>query len=528
MPEPGSMWPPVECADDYAHISRLAAWYAGDKSVTTPQSAANARTHIPRSRTQIPVGVAVRSGYLESHLVHVPVAADLARTSADLLFGEHPQFSFIDDPVATERLDYLIDVLGLESSLPEAAELCAALSGIYWRVGYDKLHTTTPIVSWVQPDSAIPEYRWGELVAVTFWTELAARKDDPDGTVWRHLERHTTGSIEHALYKGRSDTIGSRVALDDRPETADLGADTNGSGLIALPAGVPMLAGYVPNMRPNRARRHSPSGRADIDQLEDQLVGVNDVWASWMRDLRLGKGRIIVPTEYLRSKGDGNGAAFDVDREVYQELNIMPPDGDPSRGIIVSQFAIRVADHLGTLRALIQHIVTGAGYTLASFGMDGTDMPATATEINARTSLSSMTREKKTRYWSVQLRRLLNAIMAVDALILRAAGARLPDPAAAHVEFADEATDSPATIAQTVNLLAQAQAASRQTIVSMIHPEWDEARVLEEADRIAAEQGLPVPDPTIIGRPGGIPVSGLGDSSASGDGVTNDPGIGGD
>ncbi|NKR53031.1 hypothetical protein GS481_02445 [Rhodococcus hoagii] len=60
-------------------------------------------------------------------------------------------------------------------------------------------------IDFVDADRAIPEFRWGRLVAVTFWSELTGG----DGQeVWRHLERHEPGYIVHAVYKGTATSLG--------------------------------------------------------------------------------------------------------------------------------------------------------------------------------------------------------------------------------------------------------------------------------------------------------------------------------
>jgi A118 family predicted phage portal protein len=432
--------------------------------------------------------------------VHVPVAADLARTSADLLFSEPPSLCVRDDDAGSARLEWLADDLGLESMLPEAGELCAALSGIYWRVAFDLLASPErPVLSFVQPDNVWPEWSWGDLVAATFVRLLPRPAGSGEGEVWRHLERHSTGLVEHGLYVGRSDGLGRRVPLAEHSDLLGIAASLTSEDMITL-GGVPMTAGYIPNMRPNRQDRGSPLGRADIDQQEDLLRGVDETWTSWLRDLRLGKARVVVPEEYLRMGAPGQGSTFDVDREVYSPLRMMAPSGsDPASAIKSIQFSIRTVEHQATLRALIQQIVTGAGYSMRTFGMGETDLaPATATQVNAEQGLSEVTREKKSRYWTIGLERACRALLALDASLGYPGSVRV-DPSAVDVDFAEEADSDPQVVAQTANLLAQAQAASTDTLVRMVHPDWGEARVVGEVARIAEATGMPVADPIAIG-----------------------------
>ncbi len=517
LPSGDVTWPPKSLAAEIARVRELAAWYGGDKAALLPASDAATKATMQRrwfGKGQLPtfgVPSGTSTGWGESEPMHVPIAADLARTSADLLFAEPPTFGVTVDALQV-RVDELVDELALPAVLPEAAELCAALSGIYWRVGFDLSVTQDkPLLSWVQPDNALPEWSYGQLRAVTFVRQL----EPPAGSrmIWRHLERHSvevadgaftpTAVIEHGLYAASEDEdkLGRQLPLTDHPETAGIAASLSADDSIRLP-GVPRTAGYIPNMRPNRSGRGSPLGRPDIDQQLDLLRGVNETWTSWMRDLRLGKARIIAPLEYLRTGTPGQGATFDVDREVYQPLQMMPPAGtDPASAIKMAQFAIRTTEHADTLRMLVQQIVTGVGYSLWTFGMaEGAGPAATATEVTAREHLSLTTREKKTRYWSTGLREMWAALLALDHA-MRFARSVPPGDERVRTEFARQVIEQPAQVAQTVNLLAQAEAASLQVKVQIVHPDWTQEQVDEEVGRIQAEMGRPAADPLAIGRP---------------------------
>jgi hypothetical protein len=50
-------------------------------------------------------------------------------------------------------------------------------------------------------------------------------------------------------------------------------------------------------------------------------------------------------------------------------------------------------------------------------------------------------------------------------------------------------------VAQTLTLLRTAEAASTETMVRMLHVDWDDQLVAGEVARIQAERGAPVPEP---------------------------------
>jgi A118 family predicted phage portal protein len=507
-------WPPPELKHEIARVKGYADWYGGDLDDLQPNSLAARRAHgkgrgVAAGIASLFVGTAgAQPGTGETNPLHVPVPADLARTSADLLFSETPALTFGEE-AAQARWEELVDELDLDTALLEAGELAAALSGMYWRASFDVVASPdAPLLSLIQPDNAWPEWSWGRLVAVTFVRRLGSPHDGDESGVsgakvtYRHLERHgmtpAGALVEHGLYAGTDERLGRRLPLTDHPQTADIAASLTAEEGIVLP-GIPMTAGYIPNMRPNRGDRGSRLGRSDYDQLDGLFRSIDETWTSWMRDLRLGKARIVVPSEYLSDLGAGQGSMFSVDREVYEPLRMQPPAGsDPAGAIKSMQFAIRVAEHQGTLRALVQQAVSSAGYSMRTFGMGGTDVGGmTATQVDSEDRLSMITREKKARYWTAGLRDMAAALLGLDAMLNRTPN--VAPKAKISVEFRDAVAEPMTVVAATANLLAQAQAASTQTLVTLVHPEWSELEVAEEVSRIQGASGLPLPDPAGAG-----------------------------
>lgn len=485
LPDGNIPWPPPQVASVYREMGVDDAWYSGDhERLATvyrdrPHREDGRRRLWGRHRDQ-------RPGRPDRR-VHIPLAGDIATTSADLLFSDPPVIT-VEDTATQDRLNELIEA-GLSKTLLEAAEVASALGGVYLRVTWDASLASRPLLTTVHADAALPEFRWGILTAVTFWHELAS----DTATVWRHLERHEPGRILHALYQGTPDRLGMRVPLVEHPELESLAASLGPQGDI-IETGIPVLtAAYVPNVGPNRRHRGSSLGRSDYQApLYDLMDSLDEAWTSWLRDIRLGRARLIVPDGYLRDHGPGSGATFDADREIWQSLNIPPTE--TGAGITLSQFAIRVEEHSRTADAIVQQAVRSAGYSVQSFGL-GDSAAVTATEINARERRSMTTRAKKARYWLPALPDMLHAMLLLDRRLFTP-GLVVERP---RVGFAPAVSEEPASVAQTLALLSQAEAISTDTKVRRLHPEWDETAVREEVDRILAETGAAVPDPMQTG-----------------------------
>lgn len=510
MPLPmGGTWPPPELDSVRDKLAIWDAWYCGDpdglSSIYGGQADAGRtgffaserggmRARVGRAVSRWFWGNPTPAGERRSKL-HVPLASDIATAGSALLFSEPPKV-IADDDATNKRLEELVDD-GLHGALLEAAELACALGGVYLRTVWDRDAYDAPWLDVHPASHAVPEWKWGRLAAVTFWRVLEADGD----TVIRHLERHEPGSILHGLYQGSRDELGVRIPLTDHPATAGI-AEMLGAGGDSIPTGIKQLtATYVPNMRPNRIWRGIPAaahlGRPDIAGAEPLLDALDEVYSSWMRDVHLGKARVIVPSAYLQANGPGQGATFDADREIYSELGILPRAGDAAM-ITPIQFAIRVTEHRETAQDLVEQILRTAGYSSQTFGEQG-DAAVTATEVVARERQSFTTRNRKIVYWRPALAEAIETLLAIDRVVY---GSPVT-VARPEIEFGDSVSEDPQTVATTVELLRRAEAASTETLVKMQHPDWDDTQVKGEANKIRGESGRAVSDPAMTGAEGG-------------------------
>lgn len=494
-------WPPKSWAPFAKDIAEADAWYSGDEERLAGLYGGISSTVRNTGFRRFWGATTTKTEPRRDGRLHVPAAADIATVSADLLFGEPPAWSIPEahgdepDPLAVaaeERLGEIALADGWASTLLEAGEIASGLSGVFLRPIWDESLAKHPILTVVHPDVAVPEFRYGVLVAVTFWRTL---EGGGNGEVWRLLERYEPGSIEYGLYCGAREKLGRRCSLMDREETAVFWrADDELGGRVDLKSmGIEgLLPRYVPNALPNRKRRTQPIGRADTAGVEQLMDALDEAWSSWVRDLRLAKARLIVPDEFLtRPDGRGGGAYFDTDQEVFSPLSIDPTAMDKA-GITPVQFAIRVAEHEQTCRALFTEICQAAGYSPQSFGLPGDGSTQTATEVNARTSRSEATTARKQGYWQRALEDVGESVLAIDRAIF-GSGVTVFRPS---VEFPGAAEADMRDTASTLNLLNLAGAASTETKVRLLHPEWENTMVQAEVERIMAEDAVQVDDPT--------------------------------
>jgi A118 family predicted phage portal protein len=470
--DPKQPWPPSAWQSVYNDYSLRAAWYGGDM---------NALANIYRRYLSNPYNrredrFAQDSAQARRTFLHVPIASDIASVSANLLFGESPKVS-VDDAAAQERLETIIVDSQLMNTLVEAADSASGMGGVCLKVNWDRELANYPILSIAQVDCSLPEWQHGILTACTFWRVIPT---GDDREVWRLLERHEPGVIYNGLYCGTPDRLGAGRPLEALPETADLEPQVL-TGIDGL------LCRYIPNLRPNRKRRGNNLGRSDTDGLESLMDTLDEVYTSWLRDVRLGRGRIIVPEGMLQT--DTNGTLyFDSDQEAFTTLN-MVPSADQSSAITISQFEIRAAQHQQTALDLLMRIVTSAGYSPQTFGLNIDGQAESGTALKIRENRTYVTSAAKAAYWKAPLEDLLELLLLVDRTHLGGSVVGRPS-----IEIQDGVRPTDLELATSVEMMYRAAAASTEERVRKLHPDWTDDLIQTEVQRIQDEQGLSVPD----------------------------------
>ncbi|MFD8771439.1 phage portal protein [Streptomyces sp. NPDC059916] len=540
-PSGNTPWPPPQLEIPHADMDMWRAWYSGntDHLAAVYGGPANYRAN-STARAFFEVEQRRNAGQNELRMfwgqeptpgqqaakLHIPIAADIAELSANLLWSEVPQVTVdVDSTDAATALTTqaqigrYLDDRG-HAKMREGAELTSGLSNVYLRVVWDTTLRPRPWLDVIQPDAVIPEWRWGTLAAATVWRELAPLKDASE--VWRLLEYHVPGAIEYGVYKGGATGLGMRMDFTDHPDSEFLakmkGVDSEGRQATGIDR---LLITHLPNVLPNRVWEGiggtAPLGRSDFAGVEPLMDALDESWTSWMRDLRLGKARIILPQSMLETDGPGTGGSFDLEQEVRVALNMLDEGGKDSISQI--QFNIRVDEHEKTCKALRLQILSSAGYSAQGFGEAGT-IAATATEVVARKEESLTTRGTKLLYQRPALLEVLTTMMMVD---VTHCGAKGVDPAAELTASWPQAVQpDPEAIARTLSLLDTAGAISTFMKVKMRNPEWDDAEVTEEVERIREDKrsAMPAGDP--------FNMSGGQDPNAQQDGEGDTPEAGAD
>ncbi|WP_217183381.1 capsid protein [Streptomyces sp. AC495_CC817] len=503
IPEQNTPWLPAPWDGAYKAFAENDAWFTGDVTALEKlyQREGARATHYRHGQAMQGgvAGVASRffwgrpvpTGENRARL-HVPAPADLATLASDLVFAEPPEVKLEKSLRATvkaqDRLDLIANGDEAHATFNQMGELKSALGAVALVVRWD---TAVADHAWLEPSAAdviIPTFRSGRLVECTLWSEYVK------GSVYyRHLEHHAIGMIEHALYAGSENNLGRRVPLTEIPETATYAEIVNSDSRILT--NIDRLTVVYNKNIPTAAWRKkgvlANTGRSDFAQLHGLFDWLDETFSSWMRDLRLGAGRILVPEAALDFNGLGQGSSFDSGREIFAGLNIPGKPGEVAFDKV--QFEIRTEAHEKTAFAIYREILRKAGFSQSAWGdYTGVTGQMTATEVSDREKASERTRDKKILQERVAIGRAASVALEIDGLVFPGkGGGRFEQPT---VVFPDVSQEDPEKLARTLTLLDTAAAISLEQKVRRANPDWEDQQILDEVKAIRAERPA-VPDP---------------------------------
>lgn len=479
-------WPPESDSLLSTKMKEYSAWYSGDSEILanfyTDYLAKNAY-NLPRQTRKEPFwGRQIKNqGEI---FVHVPVAGDIAETSSNLLFGESPSIKIAQAheeraqahyKESQKELDAMLMDSRFFSKIIEGAESCAALGGVFIKIAWDSDLSPYPIPVVVQADKAIPEFKFGILTAVTFWKVIDA--DESGRKVYRLLERYEKGSISYSLYLGTVDRLGHQVSLTSHPDTKGLSDVTTVDELLAV---------YIPNMLPNRLDRTSFLGRSDYAGIIGMMDSLDQIYTSWVKDVALAQARLLLPESFVN--GD---KTFNVDEMLFVKLDIDPTNVKDST-ITPQQFAIRSQEFEMASLNFLERIVTSAGYSPQSFGLNIEGRAESGTALTIRERKSFATKAKKENYWQAPLKKLVRCMILVYS---RELGGKIAEDSEINVAFNDGISNSIHELSTSVKMISDAMASSIDTRVRILHPDWDEDQIKVEVARIKEENMVGMPNP---------------------------------
>lgn len=459
-------WPPIGWLwQDY---ERAAAWYSGDPVRLKMATVGDNTDRFWKTG--------------ENVKVHVPIAADISAMSSAMIFADSPVIT-VGDEKTQERIDEISEKTMLYNVLLQAAELASVYGGVFLKWSWAKTDGF-PRLTAVPADSGMPYWMGGNLARVKLYTVV---KEDENGGIWRLEETYTKdGKIKTKLYCGSENDIGTEHALNELEETRGILPESN-SGTNT------MLAFYVPNLLPNRSRPHLRFGRSDYDGLYGLFDELDEAYSAIQRETRMTKTTVIVPAEYLRKREAIFGGVTPYAKEkewVYANetgaFTALDIDSDrTSSPITIVNPEIRAESRIAVCEDLVKRILMHAGYAPQSAGIDVMGNAESGTALNVRERKSIRTTETKKTYWWHALNDIIRAGLRLDAKVF---GSGIDPETDFSIELPTNAQPDVSQLAQIVEQLERAGAASLEYKVRVLHPDWDDDQCAEEVERIRSEQ----------------------------------------
>lgn len=212
-----------------------------------------------------------------------------------------------------------------------------------------------------------------------------------DGMYWTRLEWHKwngeTYVITNDLYGTKQrktngqdqDILGYRYPLaaaepylQPVTEIKELGAS---------------LFAYFRTPVANNIDDNSPLGISVYGNAFDTLHALDICYDSFVREFRLGKKRIIVPAQAVRTVVDPESGMvrryFDANDEAYEALATDDPD---KLKIQDNSMELRIEEHVSALNALLSVLCLQIGFSSGTFTFDAAQGLKTATEIISENS----------------------------------------------------------------------------------------------------------------------------------------------
>lgn len=242
-----------------------------------------------------------------------------------------------------------------------------------------------------------------------------------DGYYYTRLEWHRwngdTYEIENQLYRApmknganeNQDILGFQYPLNDiypdiEPKTEIKGLNTS-------------LFAYYRTPIANNVDDNSPLGISMYGNAYDTLHALDICYDSLVREVRLGKKRIIVPVTAVKAVVDSETGEmrryFDEDDEAYEALNI---DDAEALKIQDNSLDLRIEEHAKSINAHLSTLCLQMGFSAATFSFDTQNGIKTATEVISENSKTYKTIKTFQAQIQTAIEKLCRNIITLGAL----------------------------------------------------------------------------------------------------------------
>lgn len=419
----------------------------------------------------------------------VPLAAEMARLSSQLLFSAEPKFVNEDHEKITERI---VEANDPGEFLLESGEQIAVQGYGGLRVIRDEAVADVPLVTHVPANRTIFRVRHGRFVTGGY--VVIERRPDPfRDEVYRLIEDHKPGKIERALYKGNRTSLGSTI-----PHAKWL------EEFSGLPENTDTRLNAPTLYRWNNV----PGGWSDLARLDSLFDRLNEAESIGVDKLRMSVPIAVVDRKISDRQGKTNL------RGVILTGGSSSVAGEGvAKTVEMIQRTLEAESHKLYVGHLRDSILMYGGYSLSSWGLDDGGSADSGKALRLRQQRTLLTKAGKER----------SARAAITAAFAAAAAwsenASDPKPYRPDLQFGDGLPKDPVEDSQVIAVKRGAEVASLEQSIRELHPEWSQSDIDAELERLEKEEKAKAPPASLaFGGPTRPNRSDPADDERSGDG----------
>lgn len=401
-------------------------------------------------------------------MVHIPIANKISREKSLLLFGEMPKFTSEKDEDYKVLLN-LIENTNIGSKLLNSAEKCSAYGSIYIKPAWNKsvLDSVFPYVE--SPHNATGKFYEGYLEEVTFIRSYY--DSEKKNNIYRLGETYTNdGKILYDLYLGDKDEVGKKVELTELAETSELKDKSTGIKRC--------LVVHFKN-----AFSQTSKGRSDYQGMSQLFEFLDLTVTSFKTEVKLSEAKVTVPEQFLPVDDNGNVIGNFDDNIFVRVLG----DTMGENEIKMFQPDIRADKFKTTYTTILEQIVTMAGFSPQTFGLNIKGQSESGKSLAIREKATFDTKALSEREWKIPLQRLMENILLLQSKVF---GDNVSEDVKVNVEFNDSISNDIATISDSLQKLKLAECASTETMVRIMHSDWTEKQVMDEVEKIEKDKKI--------------------------------------
>lgn len=393
-----------------------------------------------------------------------------------MTFSEQVEIT-LDNEAYQEYINGVLNKTGFWRKFPEILSYAYAMGGCALKIYADN---SKPMIDYAQAEHFLPVGWTGDTVTECIFRTTSYK----NGNYYTLMEKHGTNKkgitvIENSAYKSSiKDSLGTKCAVSEMfPSLTDYITYDN--------IQIPMFCYFKPCVS-NNIETDSPLGLSVFANAVDTLETLDIAFDSFSREFILGKKRIIVPAQCIRTVVDpltnSMRRYFDADDEAFIALKT---EENETLKITDNTTELRIEEHVSAINALLNILCFQIGLSAGSFSFDSVQGMKTATEVISQDSKTARTIKSNKNIITEMLEQLVNSLialgMALDLIPVK--------EYAVTVGWQDNIIIDDNTLIDNNIKLTQAGLKSKLNAIMEVQ-KCDEETAQQELDRISKEQSV--------------------------------------